>query len=74
MWYGRAQLIYAGMSGKNIEKQQHRKRFGLKTRLDSHAKVRLSRDQFNAYKNRSGEVINEGVGLLGLPSLFFVLI
>ena len=52
------QLIYAGMSGRNIEKQQHRKKYGLVTRLESHAKGRLSGDQFNAYKNQSGEVKN----------------
>jgi len=56
------QLIYAGMSGRNIEKQQHRKQYGLVTRLESHAKGRLSGDQFNAYKNRSGEVKNLWVG------------
>ena len=43
------QLIYAGMSGRNIEKQQHRKKYGLVTRLESHAKGRLSGDQFNVY-------------------------
>ena len=52
------QLIYAGMSGRNIEKQQHRKQYGLVTRLESHAKGRLSEDQFNAYKNKLGEVKN----------------
>ena len=43
------QLIYDGMSGRNIEKQQHRKKYGLVTRLESHAKGRLSGDQFNVY-------------------------
>ena len=48
VWEG-DQLIYAGMSGRNIEKQQHRKKYGLVTRLESHAKGRLSGDQFNVY-------------------------
>ena len=48
VWSGE-QLIYAGMSGRSIEKQQHRKKYGLVTRLESHAKGRLSGDQFNVY-------------------------
>ena len=41
-----------------IEKNLGKNKYGLVTRLDSHAKARLSGDQFNAYKNRSGEVKN----------------
>ena len=48
VWSGE-QLIYAGMSGRGIEKQQHKKKYGLVTRLESHAKGRLSGDQFNVY-------------------------
>ena len=41
VWKG-DQLICAGMSGKNIEKQQLREKYGLVPRLESHAKGRLS--------------------------------
>ena len=47
--WSREQLIYAGMSGRGIEKQQHRKKYGLVTRLESRAKGRQSGDQFNVY-------------------------
>ena len=43
------QLINAGMSGRQIEKNLGKKKYGLVTRLDSHAKGRLSGDQFNVY-------------------------
>ena len=46
------QLIYDGMSGRNIEKQQHRKKCGLVTRLESHVKGRLSVDQLIYESNR----------------------
>ena len=50
MLFGRAdQLIYAGISGRQIEKNLGKKKYGLVTRLDSHAKGRLSGDQLNVY-------------------------
>ena len=48
VWQG-DRLIYAGMSGRQIEKNRHKRKYGLITRLDSHAKGRLSGDQFNVY-------------------------
>ena len=48
VWQG-DQLIYAGMSGRQIEKNLGKKKYGLVTRLDSHAKGRLSGDQLNVY-------------------------
>ncbi len=38
-----------GLSGMQIEKNLGKKKYGLVTRLDSHAKGRLSGDQFNVY-------------------------
>ncbi|OED84648.1 hypothetical protein A1QE_12555 [Vibrio breoganii ZF-55] len=43
------QLIYCGMSGREIEKNAHKKKYGLITRLHSHASGRLSGDQFCVY-------------------------
>ncbi|KJK23374.1 hypothetical protein UB46_16495 [Burkholderiaceae bacterium 16] len=45
------QLIYCGMSGREFEKakQAGKKRYGLTTRLASHASGRLSGDQFCVY-------------------------
>lgn len=45
------QLIYCGMSGREFEKAQsaQKKRYGLITRLASHASGRLSGDQFCVY-------------------------
>ncbi|PKH88265.1 hypothetical protein [Colwellia sp. Bg11-28] len=43
------ELFYCGMSGREIEKNQHKKKYGLVTRLDSHAIGRLSGDQFCVY-------------------------
>ena len=50
IWHGDT-FIYAGMSGREIEKAQvaGRSRYGLVTRLDSHASGRLSGDQFCVY-------------------------
>lgn len=44
-------LIYCGMSGRKFEKSQSglRKKYGLITRLASHASGRLSGDQFCVY-------------------------
>lgn len=42
-------LIYCGMSGRQIEKNLHKKKYGLITRLKSHASGRLSGDQFCVY-------------------------
>jgi len=44
-------LFYCGMSGRGIEKAliQHKKKYGLITRLNSHASGRLSGDQFCVY-------------------------
>lgn len=47
--WDRNQLIYCGMSGREIEKNLHRQKFGLITRLNSHASGRLSGDQFCVY-------------------------
>ena len=46
VWQGDL-LVYAGMSGRQIEKNLGKKKYGLITRLDSHAKGRLSGYQFN---------------------------
>ncbi|MDB9923883.1 hypothetical protein OAC90_00205 [Planktomarina sp.] len=46
------QLIYCGMSGREVEKYQFsnsKKKYGLVTRLASHASGRLSGDQFCVY-------------------------
>ena len=50
IWYGE-QLIYAGMSGGDIEKaiKDGKKKYGIITRLASHANGRLSGDQFSVY-------------------------
>lgn len=45
------QLFYCGMSGRGIEKavDEGKRRYGLITRLNSHASGRLSGDQFCVY-------------------------
>ena len=43
------ELIYAGMSGKDIEKNQHKRMYGLVKRLGQHTSGRLSGDQMNVY-------------------------
>ena len=48
IWNG-DDLFYCGMSGREIEKNQHKKKYGLVTRLHSHASGRLSGDQFCVY-------------------------
>lgn len=49
VWEGE-RLVYCGMSGRRIEGvASGRKRFGLHTRLGSHASGRLSGDQFCVY-------------------------
>lgn len=49
IWHDDA-FIYAGMSGREIEKMQLGKRkYGLFTRLESHASGRLSGNQFCVY-------------------------
>ena len=42
-------LIYCGMSGRELEKAADKSRYGLITRLHSHASGRLSGDQFCVY-------------------------
>jgi len=44
-------LVYCGMSGRRIEKaiEEGKKKYGLITRLNSHASGRLSGDQFCVY-------------------------
>ena len=42
-------LVYCGMSGREIEKNTHKKKYGLINRLNSHASGRLSGDQFCVY-------------------------
>ncbi|GEM78499.1 hypothetical protein [Vibrio superstes] len=48
IWNG-DELFYCGMSGREIEKNSHKKRYGLITRLHSHYSGRLSGDQFCVY-------------------------
>ena len=48
IWNG-DELFYCGMSGREIDKNQHNKKYGLVTKLDSHAIGRLSGDQFCVY-------------------------
>lgn len=43
------ELFYCGMSGREIDKNQHKKKYSLVTRLHSHAIGRLSGDQFCVY-------------------------
>jgi hypothetical protein len=45
------QLIYCGMSGRELEKaiEAKKSRYGLVTRLESHSRGRLSGDQFCVY-------------------------
>ena len=42
-------LIYCGMSGRSIETNSHKVKYGLVTRLHSHQSGRLSGDQFCVY-------------------------
>jgi hypothetical protein len=51
IWHDQA-LIYCGMSGREYEKAQvsDKKKYGLITRLSSHASGRLSGDQFCVYE------------------------
>jgi hypothetical protein len=50
IWHG-DELIYCGMSGREIEKavKANKKKYGLVTRLNSHAQGRLSGNQFCVY-------------------------
>ena len=50
IWNGK-ELFYCGMSGRELEKAigQHKKKYGLINRLNSHASGRLSGDQFCVY-------------------------
>lgn len=48
IWNG-DELFYCGMSGREIEKNLNKKKYGLVTRLHSHATGRLSGDQFCVY-------------------------
>lgn len=43
------QLIYCGMSGRQVEQHAHRSKYGLVTRLEAHWNGRLSGDQFCVY-------------------------
>jgi hypothetical protein len=45
----RDRLIYVGMSGRQLEHNVHKTRYGLVTRLESHWSGRLSGDQFCVY-------------------------
>lgn len=50
IWRDAGELVYVGMSGRGMEtRATTRKRFGLWTRLASHASGRLSGDQFCVY-------------------------
>ena len=72
-------LVYCGMSGRGIEQAVAggRQRYGLVTRLDSHASGRLSGDQFCVYvanrlvmpQLRSEELPRFGTGELNLDRL-----
>lgn len=42
-------LVYVGMSGRQLERNLHKSRYGLITRLESHWSGRLSGDQFCVY-------------------------
>lgn len=78
IWHGE-QLIYCGMSGREIERAQRegRKRYGLVTRLESHAQGRLSGDQFCVYvanrlvipKLRPEQLPDFATGALNLDAL-----
>ena len=50
IWNGNS-LLYCGMSGREIEKarEQKKRKYGIVTRLQSHASGRLSGDQFCVY-------------------------
>ena len=48
IWNG-SQLVYCGMSGRELERNSHKPKYGLVTRLASHANGRLSGDQFCVY-------------------------
>jgi hypothetical protein len=48
IWNG-AELFYCGMSGREVEKNRHKKKYGMVTRLHSHSTGRLSGDQFWVY-------------------------
>lgn len=48
IWNG-DELFYYGMSGREIERNLHKKKYGLITRLHSHSTGRLSGDQFCVY-------------------------
>jgi hypothetical protein len=45
IWNG-AELFYCGMSGREMEKNRYKKKYGMVTRLQSHSTGRLSGDQF----------------------------
>jgi len=47
--WNRHQLVYCGMSGRELERNSHKPKYGLVTRLASHATGRLSGDQFCVY-------------------------
>ncbi len=47
--WNKDELLYCGMSGREIEKNLHKKKYGLVTRLHSHSTGRLSGDQFCVY-------------------------
>jgi len=51
MQYGKMSNLYCGMSGRSIEnaRKAGKKKYGLITRLNSHASGRLSGDQFCVY-------------------------
>lgn len=48
IWHA-SELLYIGMSGREIEKNRQKKRYGLYNRLNAHASGRLSGDQFCVY-------------------------
>ena len=49
IWRSPDELVYVGMSGRSIEEAGSKAKYGLVTRLASHASGRLSGDQFCVY-------------------------
>jgi len=77
--WNKKRLIYCGMSGREIEKalKDGKKKYGLITRLHSHASGRLSGNKFCVYvanrlvipKLKSDELLKFGTGELRLDTL-----
>ena len=68
VWRG-DELIYAGMSGKDIEKKQQKRKYGLVTRLSSHASGSISGRRVTNGK-RQMILLLAGVGIVMDKALF----